>query len=55
MTDPTQEEKRRLCDAHGVDEYAELPAVVRNHVEAENTTLTEESYTTADGLVGFLR
>lgn len=55
MTEPTQEEKRRLCEAHGVDEYQDLPAVVRNNVEAENTVLTEASYTPADGLAGFPR
>jgi len=40
----TDRQKQRLADAHGVETYSDLPRVVRNVVEADDTRLTEQSY-----------
>jgi len=41
---PTDAQKQRLADVHGVESYSDLPQVVRNVVEADDTRLTDRTY-----------
>lgn len=40
----TDRQKAKLAAAHGVENYDDLPQVVRNVVERDDTRLTERSY-----------
>lgn len=51
----TTDDIERLCEVHDVDEYDDLPAVVRNAVEAEDTRVTDESFEPCDGIGGLFR